>query len=300
VKISVKDGVLVGLFALERQEMLLRFPTSKELQDDLVEIFLGQSRRLLVAEGEPKNRVDFVPTYHLEDDEIFEIPLDRELDRFIEGVQSPLTLNTYDASIHSLSGLKSLLVSATLDGTPALIIQAFKQTRILQKGPISIVFSNDTFKRLKEDGLALDSRITGIATKDALLFESYAGMRGVFDMKPHYREATNEQVSDFALSKSVYVEDPQALLEAADPFIRKRMFAVFESKVLEVFPPKALRSAAIRFGVDLQIVKHKGKERVVLPVTRRELKKVIRFLADDYLESSFSRLLYLSNSKLRV
>ena len=133
-----------------------------------------------------------------------------------------------------------------------------------------------------------------------LLFQNFVNVRRLFDMSHYYREATNAEVVAFGEHGRICLADGFDLLGAADSGVRRHIGRIAASGVLENVAPRRLRTVAIRFELALTVRRIDGADKIELPQTRRELKKVLKFLSDDYLESSLIDARYVTNSKRRL
>jgi hydrogenase maturation factor len=73
-----------------------------------------------------------------------------------------------------------------------------------------------------------------------------------------------------------------------------------QSAILEKVDLEETKKVANVFGIDLKTATVDGKLVLVLPENKAELKKVLRFLDEDYFQSSLLSTPHLSNSKRLV
>lgn len=78
------------------------------------------------------------------------------------------------------------------------------------------------------------------------------------------------------------------------------MALVMQSGILERVDLEATKAAALVFGINIQTEANGDKIALVLPEKKAELKKVLRFLDEDYFQSVLSSTPHLSNSKRRI
>ncbi|PZR45670.1 hypothetical protein, partial [Paraburkholderia fungorum] len=58
-----------------------------------------------------------------------------------------------------------------------------------------------------------------------------------------------------------------------------------------------IAKVAVSFDIEIKTQEVDGKPAIVFPETRAELKRVLRFLDEDYYQSPLSDARYISNSK---
>ncbi len=67
-----------------------------------------------------------------------------------------------------------------------------------------------------------------------------------------------------------------------------------------VVPINELKAKAEAFGISLTIALHNGSDSIIIPTQRSELKRLLKFLDEDYYESSLTGRKFVSNSKAPV
>jgi hypothetical protein len=75
---------------------------------------------------------------------------------------------------------------------------------------------------------------------------------------------------------------------------------VMQSGILEKIELEATKNAALIFGINIETEISGDNVALVLPQGKAELKKILRFLDEDYFQSVLSSTLHLSNSKRRI
>jgi hypothetical protein len=91
--------------------------------------------------------------------------------------------------------------------------------------------------------------------------------------------------------------DASAFEAAASSTVRRKIALIFQSGVLDKHTVEHIVAAAKPFKVDVKI-NVEGK--ILLPENAAELRRLLRFLDEDYYESPLTRTQYLSNSKRRA
>ncbi|MBI5268485.1 MAG: DUF4868 domain-containing protein [Burkholderiales bacterium] len=157
--------------------------------------------------------------------------------------------------------------------------------------------SQGVYKKFEGTGLTLDTKIAAKLTGTKLQFSSFFSVRQIFDMTSYFQEATDADIQDFARLDQVSVRSLENLIAASDTWVRRKVWLVRESGILERVPPNEIRATAAEFGIDVNYESVDGVDKLVLPDGRKELKALLRFLDDDYYKSPLSQTNYLTNSK---
>jgi hypothetical protein len=82
--------------------------------------------------------------------------------------------------------------------------------------------------------------------------------------------------------------------------VRRKVAILSKSEVMAQLSPKKARSVAETFGLAIAVKRIDGKDRIILPVDRRALKDLLRFLDEDYYKSALSDTRYVSHSKRKI
>jgi hypothetical protein len=64
--------------------------------------------------------------------------------------------------------------------------------------------------------------------------------------------------------------------------------------------PRKISTEAKKFGLTVNVKKKDGKDAVVFPSAKKELKELLRFLEHRYYQSPLTGDKYLANSKRRI
>lgn len=261
------------------------------LQADLQEILLRQAEDLISADEE----VQFDGRYHPTEDEVFYIddfPLSDDLRMAIE---KPTSVETLDRATSERWDALTALIGGYIAGKKReIVFQAFDRRRSLARSS-SIILRKETFSRLEDPGIILDNRAAAVIRGDRLYFRSYLSARRVVDLVPYYRSATDQDLSTFAKLPQVAIEDTSSFLNA-DEQVRRKVALITDSKILDRVKPNELRRTAADYGLQISV---KGG-RIVLPRETRDLKRVLRFLEENYFTSDLTGTRYLTSSKRLV
>jgi hypothetical protein len=283
----------MNLFALMRDPgpRILRFPLTRELQREVARAFAEQ---LASFEDSIENVLAFDGGYMPEEDEALEIAGFRDVDGIMDAIERPIRVEWFNSDQHSLENVRALFFGYQRGGRNAALIQSFERRRLISKNTLSMLFSGDTFQRIRDDGITLDNRLLAVLENGVITFKSFHFLRRVFDLSEQYREATNEEVEAFASHDSLAVEDVENFVASAGPLIRKKISLIARSGILDAHTGRQIAHAAVQFNLQIEI---DGDDRIVLPTEKAALRKLLKFLDEDYYESPLSRTRFVSNSK---
>jgi hypothetical protein len=283
----------MNLFALTSVPgtRIVRFPLTAELQSEVENVFADQ---LSAFEDGIVETVPFDGRYVPDEGELLVIDDFADVDGLQDAVANPLNVEAFDPTQHSLDAVKALFTSRTDNGVTRVLVQCFERRRLIANKGLAMFFSGDTFRKMSDAGLTLDTRLLAVLEGTSLKFQSFHFLRRVFDVSEHYNEATNEEVTAFATHEKMTVSDVPAFMASAGPLVRKKIALIRQSGVLEHFTTEQIVATAQTFNLAITTT-HDGK--IVLPANKTELRRLLRFLDEDYYESALSQTRYVSNSK---
>jgi len=282
----------MNLFALTTHpaDRILRFPLSHDLQQLLTPIFRAQRDAFLQGVAET---IEFDGRYKPEKGELLAIRNYVDVNGLAAAVHSPVAVAPFDPAVHSLDAVKAIFTGCP-DGSPLVLVQLFEQRRVLAAKNIAIFFSGNTFQSMSNTGLTLDNKLLAVLDGKELKFQSFHFLRRVFDLKVHFKEATAAEVKAFAAHEKFAAADQENFEEAANSTTRRKIVFILQSGVLDRHPVEHIVAIARMFKVDVQVTTD-GK--IQLPTHPQDLRRLLRFLDEDYYESPLSRTHYVSNSK---
>lgn len=283
----------MNLFALTDLpgSRVVRFPLTQDLQQEIGEIFERQHAAFVAGIEEV---VAFDGRYIPEEGELLSIADFEDVDGLQDAVANPLAVQSFDPKAHSLDEVKALFTGTVENGDARVLIQLFESRRLISKEGIAIFFSGDTFRRMSDAGLTLDTKLLAVLEKNTLKFQSFHFLRRAFELGDYFNDATSEEVKAFATHPMLFTSDVDAFLQSASPLIRKKIALIRQSGVLDNFTSAQIVAAAQLFKLDVQ---SDPQGRIVLPANKTELRRLLRFLDEDYYESPLSQTHFVSNSK---
>lgn len=283
----------MNLFALTKiaGSPILRLPLTAELQADIDTIFQQQ---LAAFEADIAETIPFDGRYVPDENELLSIDRFSEGDELVAAVANPLATESFDPAVHSLSAVKALFVGIERNQGPCVLIQHFERRRLISTKGLAMFFSGNTFRRISDEGLTLDTRLLAVLENRTLRFQSFYFLRQVFDMSGYYREATNDEVNAFATHPLLAVRDVAAFVASAGQVVRKKISTITQSGVLDKHTTEQIVATAQAFDVPIHVDEH---NRIVLPSNKAELRRLLQFLDEDYYRSPLSQTRFISNSK---
>jgi hypothetical protein len=288
----------VNLFALTRvgARRIVRIPIAANVQNELVNIFSQQEAKFRSAE----DFIDFDGKYKPDDDECLVINDYDDIDGLHNAIANPLGVPEIAPSIDEFESIKALFMGRVDGANRIVVIQAFDKRRILSNKGLSIFHSANVYKKIEGLGLTIGTVTTSILEDDRLLFRNFHAARQIFDLSQYYKEATDDDLKEFAALASVSVADPEQFVASADTWIRRKVSLVMQSGILDKVEFEETKKIAAMFGIDIQTKHEEDVVSLLLPEKKAELKKLLRFLDEDYFQSVLSSTLHLSNSKRLV
>lgn len=146
----------------------------------------------------------------------------------------------------------------------------------------------------------LDTKLSAVYREERLYFHSFFVARRVLDLSSYYKEATDADLKLFAKEETVALESPTTLTDNADDWVRRRVALIRDSKVMKNVAPKKIVTEAKRYGLKIRTKKADGKDQLLFPDDKRELKALLRFLDENYYTSGLTGDRFVANSKRPV
>ncbi|WP_337883928.1 Kiwa anti-phage protein KwaB-like domain-containing protein [Chromobacterium haemolyticum] len=282
----------MNLFALTSTPgaRIVRFPLTQELQEELKALFAGQRQAFMDG---IVDTVDFDGRYKPDEGELLVIKNFNDVDGLSLAVANPMSIELFDPQVHSLDSIKAIF-GGDPDDAGRILIQLFENRRLIATKNFAIFFSGNTFQRMSDSGLTLDNKLLAVLADNDLKFQSFHFLRRVFELDDYFKEATSAEVRAFATHEKLAAEDPAIFESAAGNLVRRKIALILQSGVLDKFTPEQIVATAQGFKLEIKITDD-GK--IALPTNTTELRRLLRFLDEDYYESPLSQTHYVSNSK---
>ena len=288
---------MLNLFALTNSPVnrVQRFKISNDLQIDLDSFLKEQEAIFRKATYE---LIPFDGKYKPDLGEVLVISDFDDLDGLKDAIESPLTVPEINPSIENFESIKALFSGyKKVDGSIVVLIQAFEKKRVISTNGISIFHSANEYRKIEGNGLTIDGKISAILEGGALQFCSFHSLRQIFDLSIYYKEATDVDINQFATLPCIHVSDIKATIQLSDGWIRRKLWLISQSQILQKISIDQIKIIAKEFHIDLVTQINDEIEKIVIPDNKRDLKKLLRFLDEDYYRSPLLNNGYISNSK---
>lgn len=116
-------------------------------------------------------------------------------------------------------------------------------------------------------------------------------------MSKYYRSATDEEVKSFTTNSKLLFENATNFTSFANTFIRRKIAAINDSKILEKHTAEEIRNLAKTYAqADIQV----KNDKVYIPDEKDKAVWIVGFLDEEAYRGPFSSDLIVANSKRRI
>lgn len=286
----------LNLFALtnDPSKRIVKFELSNDVQDELTNYLTAQETRFTQAEEE----IEFDGKYKPDDGEILFIDGYDDIDDLSSAVENPLSAEVVDPTEVFFAEIKALFTGYTADnGNVRVLLQNFDKRRIISTNGLSIFHSSNVYKKIEGIGLTIDHKLTATLESGKLKFFSFHNTRQMFDLSEYYKVATDDDVREFAALDIIKSENTEQLIEISDSWVRRKISLIHQSGILQNVPINEMKAVATEFNIPFLTEMDDSEEVIKLPDNKRDLKKLLRFLDEDYYKSPLSNTAFVTNSK---
>lgn len=217
-------------------DAIRRVVVNRDLEAPLADLFREQRDRLLAAGRES---VEFDAGFRPDEGQVsyiggYELP-----GHISAAIRNPIGCDVLTMELEDLPPIKGIIASD--EETGEVLCQAFDRRRLLSRRGFSLILAGQTFRRLEEPGVTLDSKLAAAFSDGRLYFESYFVARRILDLSAYYLEATDADLRDFCRRPTLAIANPAWLVEIADSITRRKIAAIRESRVLELQTPRRIQ-----------------------------------------------------------
>jgi len=224
-----------------------------------------------------------------------------DIDNLHSAIASPLSIPEIAPDPTGFSAIKALFTGyIDASGAGVALIQSFDRRKIISTAGLSIFHSANVYKKVDGVGITLDTRLSATLNGSTLRFFNFHSARQIFDLSEYYIEATDTDINEFAAIKSIHIPDLAAFIAISDSWVRRKVSLVKQVRYSRPFQVDVIKTAALTFNIQMDIKLVNGVDAIVLPSDKAELKKILRFLDEDYYQSSLLSKNYITNSKRLV
>jgi hypothetical protein len=274
-----------NLFAILKTDQVVRMPLDGKAQEKLSELFDSVLSTYLSTDRE---RCEYEPGFKPEEDELVEVAftLPEQLARLSPVV--PPDVKSHEEGAE----LKALVIVDTQNST--YCFQSLTRGHFIGKRKMVLFFSPGANQVSDEPGLMLGTRLDAAHQGGKLYFTSEAMVRRFLDLDVLFAEATNPEIVSFFSSDSFTGFDQSAVLAMSDNWVRRKVTMLRKANIVGTTTTDNLLKAAKNCEISLKT----ADGRLTVPASKVELKTLIRFLSEDFLESPIRKdLFYEVNSK---
>lgn len=286
----------LSLFALTNNpsSRIVKFELSGPVQIDLTE-YLGSQERSF---DEAQEEIEFDGKYKPDQGEILVINGYDDIDGLEDAIRNPLGVDPVNPNEDFFLEIKALFTGYETDsGTVKILLQNFDRRKIISTNGLSIFHSNNVYKKIEGIGITVDYKLTATLEAGKLKFYSFHTTRQMFDLSEYYKVATDDDVLEFLQADRIQSVDSQNFLTLADSWVRRKISLIQQSGILQNVPLHEMKAAAIDFNIPFETVEVEGSEVIGIPDNKSDLKKLLRFLDEDYYKSPLSKTNFITNSK---
>jgi len=244
--------------------------------------------------------IDFDAGYTPEGHERFKLD-DFELPKGLDGENSNSVTNLpplaeKDAGRDALQALVAF--ARTEKAGEFILFQNFIPSHLIKPGR-SLFLSKDTYRELNTPLIVLDTKLAAVyvAKKRRLLFSNFRITNTFLPLHDYYQEASEEEIMSVLSHKKFAPEDPKVTAEYATQWARKRFALLRDSNILEEHSVKKIVKRSKDLGVDIQIDRSNGKDRIVFPVDKIATKNLLQCLVEQRYRGHITDTLFETNSK---
>jgi hypothetical protein len=285
--------MMAHLFALCRQNgtiIIKHVSVTQQVQDKIEGVF--QQQATAFQEGITEE-IPFGSDWKPDPDELMVMDAPNEAEIITQALDdNPLGLPVLNATNFIGEGIKSLFVAVGSGPARRVLMQLFSAQQILARR-FSLLLHGDTFQELTAPAFTFENGLVAIMENGKLKFKSFHLVKRVFELNQFYQEASDQQIDNFCSHGSLGVTDISGFKAVADQGIRKLVFAVTKTGILDALSVDDIVSKANSLGLDVQV----GDGKIIMPTDRKTIKQILRFLDDGIYEASLSAKRYITNSK---
>ncbi len=273
---------------------ILRMPLTSDVQASIAELFRAQEQEFMQGIEE---EIKFDGMYRPEENELLYINNFDDVDGIKAAILRPQGCQEFILKSGVLELIKAIFTGYIKNGTIHILLQGFDRGRIIHANGFSLIHTGKIFTRFDGGGLTLDNKLTAIIEDDKLKFSSYHFLRQIFDMSAYGKDATEQDLSVFTQHPALQFTDAQMFIDGADAWVRRKVMLIQQSGILDYCPASKIVDTAKYCDLHLQLVGTAGQERIAMPADRQEIKQILRFLDEDYFQSSQNATKYMSKSR---
>ena len=260
------------------------------IQKDVEEIFAHQAEKFFEGVDE---EVPFDGRWKPDENEVLTLEVTPEAEMLRDTLnRNPIAVEPLDLASFATVGVKALFTGEGANDAGRVLVQQFTAGQVLDR-KFAVVLQGNSFRRLTAPAFTLASSLASVIDGGLIKFKSFSNLRAIFDVTEIYRDATDQELRDFAGHSSLRVADLEDFMLAADQVTRKLINAVVASGVLDAYSPSEIQEAAVRTRLNVEL----EGGCIVLPAERRKVKNLLQFLDEGRYNGPLSGRPYVTNSR---
>lgn len=269
-----------------------RVPLSNDVNQQIETFYTDSLNEFLFD----KELIEFDGNFNPNSDQLFFInnyPLNEDI---INSTTNPLPFNILD--INDFEGkIIGLFTKLNLLNVDYYVFQHFDSRKIISNKGISLFYNQNTYSRVDRRGISISGSLTAVYTQNQLFFQSYFNTKKIFDLNNYYEEATAEDIENFTGNDILDFSPIENFEEYLNSTSRKKIKSIQMSGILNNHTVPDIILKAGNFNINLS-ANEDGK--LIVPSDKSELRNLLRFLDEDYFETSITGTKCITNSKISI
>jgi hypothetical protein len=296
-------GPIAQLYAVIGQGSALslqHLPMTGDLQEVITTSFLSMYDEFHIS----RKPVRYSPSYEPDPDEYFAIEDYKRPEYLAKSDTTSDTFPLYRPSVGTKeTTVKAILavITGTDDKQTKFLFQHFDRRRVLNRMKLTLLFRKNTFSRLDEPGIMIGDHLDAAIVANQLMFRSFFLASQFLPLAEYFHEANDDEIRSFVSNPLFWGGKADQVIASASQITRKRISVVLKAKTLDgTVTPHSLKSAALRFELDLKIVTKSKKHRIEFPQDQNEVRRLLHFLAEGMYLGPITGEPYITNSYRRM
>ena len=285
-------GAKLNLFVQLKDGSIKRINVSLAVQKKVTEYFVCLKN---VFYTDQTDEINFDGRYSIDEcNTIFAIKNFKIDENILKALQNPLEYEIVKMN-EDENNIKGIICGFWNDNEKYALFQAFDCGKLLSK-KFTLIHSGNTFTKLSEPGIIINDRIDAlfIDKDNKLIFNSYNNAKRLFDLSEYYKEATDEDLKNFAKDELFFCEDIDWFIKNSDSVIRKKVALLTKNDVLKVVSFEKINKISKKFGITIENIEN---NKIKFPKDKKQIKEIVKLLEEDYFESIFTKRKCITNSK---
>ncbi|MFN4298777.1 MAG: hypothetical protein ACK4EX_03490 [Thermaurantimonas sp.] len=262
-----------------------RISISGDIQNDLSGYFIVDN--LLKAE-----QIEFSGEYKPDEGQVLYI------NNFDFVHRNELSLTCETITVDEIVNIKYLFFKYDEN---TIVFQTFDNRKIIKPEKWLLIYSNDTFSKIDNKGLTIDSKIDAlfIINEKKLLFTSYHNASKIFNLNDYFKEATDSEVKNF-YQTDIFIDNNSLELNKFNSRMRKKIFLISKNGILDKVKENFETVCGYAKELGLENMFDEINKKIKFPSNEKEIGKLIDFLNEDLFKSPISNSIYETNSKRKL